>query len=108
MFWRPPGNRCPTDAELKACSPFFKKHIELFNPKLIVVMGATAMNAVLKENLGITKMRSQFFDYENEYLKQPIKATPLFHPSFLMRQPTKKRDAWKDWLIIRDFVNENI
>jgi len=108
LFWRPPGNRRPTDDELIACSPFVKKHIQLFNPKLIIAIGATAMTSVLKQNLGVTKMRRQFFDYTNEYMDKTVKATPLFHPSFLLRQPIRKRDAWKDWLILKDFVNENI
>jgi DNA polymerase len=108
LFWRPPGNRRPTDDELMACSPFLKKHIQLFNPKLIIAIGATAMSSVLKQNLGVTQMRRKFFDYTNEYMDKSVKATPLFHPSFLLRQPIRKRDTWKDWLIVKDFVNENI
>ena len=108
LFWRPPGNRRPTEHELKACSPFLKKHIQLFNPKLIIAIGATAMGSVVSTNMGITKMRRKFFDYTNEYLDKNIKVTPLFHPSFLLRQPIRKRDAWEDWLIIKDFVNKNI
>jgi DNA polymerase len=105
-FWRPPGNRKPTEEELFACRPFVEKHIQLINPKLIIAMGATAMGVILNKESGVTTMRRNFFDYTNSYLDgKKIKATPLFHPSFLLRQPIKKRDAWKDWLIIDEFLN---
>ncbi len=97
LFWRPPGNRRPTEDELAMCKPFVEKHIALVKPKLIVLMGAT-------EPIG--KMRGKFFDYENQYLKNPIKTTVFFHPSYLMRQSGKKRDAWLDLLMIKEFLKK--
>ncbi|MCE3255258.1 MAG: hypothetical protein K0R25_752 [Rickettsiaceae bacterium] len=106
LFWRPPGNRRPTEDELAMCKPFVEKHIALMQPKLIVLMGATAMVDVLKINEPIGKMRGKFFDYQNEYLKKPIKTTVLFHPSYLMRQSSKKREAWMDLLGIKKFLGK--
>jgi DNA polymerase len=104
LFWRPPGNRRPTEDELAMCKPFVEKHIALMKPKLIVLMGATAMVDVLKIHEPISKMCGKFFDYQNEYLSEPIKATVLFHPSYLMRQSSKKRDAWLDLIKIKEFL----
>jgi uracil-DNA glycosylase family 4 len=105
LFWRPPGNRRPTEDELALCRPFVEKHIALIRPKLIVLMGATAMTNLLKINEPISKVRGKFLEYNNEYLKHPIKTITLFHPSYLMRQPDKKRVAWQDLLTIDNFLN---
>ena len=104
LFWRPPGNRRPTDDELAMCRPFVEKHIQLISPKLIVLMGATAMNSLLQINDPISKVRGKFLEYNNSYLKEPIKTMTLFHPSYLMRQPAKKRLAWKDLMTISNFL----
>ena len=106
LFWRPPGNRRPTEDELAMCRPFVEKHIALMQPKLIVLMGATAMADVLKIHDPISKMCGKFFDYQNQYLSSPIKTTVLFHPSYLMRQSSKKRETWADLLAIKKFLGE--
>jgi DNA polymerase len=104
LFWRPPGNRRPTNDELAMCKPFVEKHIALMKPKLIVLMGATAMKDMLDVADPISKARGRFFDYQNQYLEDPIKTIVFFHPSYLMRQSSKKRDAWKDLLMIENFI----
>ncbi len=104
LFWRPPGNRRPTDDELAICKPFVEKHIALVAPKLIVLMGATAMYSVLGSDDAISKIRGKFLDYKNPYLSSPIKSITLFHPSYLMRQSSKKRLAWADMLEIKKFL----
>jgi uracil-DNA glycosylase family 4 len=106
LFWRPPGNRRPTPDELAMCEPFVQKHIALIKPKLIVLMGATAMVDVLKIEEPISKMRGKLFDYQNQYLENAIKSTVLFHPSYLMRQSSKKRETWLDLLMIKEFLNK--
>jgi DNA polymerase len=106
LFWRPPGNRKPTTDELAMCKPFVEKHIFLMQPKLIVLVGATAMLDVMKFKDPISKMRGKFFDYQNQYLDSPIKTTILFHPSYLMRQSDKKRLAWQDLLMIKEFLGK--
>lgn len=105
LFWRPPGNRRPTNDELAMCKPFVEKHIELMNPKLIILMGSTAMQGVLKIKDPISSVRGKILEYENKYLQKPIKTVTLFHPSYLMRQPNKKRVAWQDLNVIKDFLN---
>ena len=57
IFWRPPGNRKPTEEEINACLPFVKKHINLINPKILVLVGATAARAILNIQTGITQIR---------------------------------------------------
>ncbi len=104
LFWRPPGNRKPTNDELAICKPFVEKHIELMAPKLIVLMGATAMQGVLGINSPISSVRGKILEYENKYLKNPIKTITFFHPSYLMRQPNKKKLAWQDLNLIDDFL----
>ena len=101
LFWRPPGNRTPTEDEVNICRPFVEKHIALIDPKIIVFMGATALKDLIETNLTITRARRQLFDYTNIYLgNKIIKATPLFHPSYLLRQSTKKKDTWGDLLFL--------
>jgi DNA polymerase len=104
LFWRPPGNRRPTEDELAICKPFVEKHISLIKPRLIVLMGATAMVDVLQINDPISKVCGKFFDYKNQHLENPIKSTVLFHPSYLMRQSSKKRETWLHLLKIKEFL----
>lgn len=106
LFWRPPGNRRPTKEELEICRPFVEKHIALINPELIITTGSTAMSLILGEKISITKSRGTTFEYKNDYMEVSCKAIPFFHPAYLMRQPTKKREAWKDLLFIKDIVEE--
>lgn len=109
IFWRPPGNRKPTPEEIALCKPFVEKHIALLNPKLIILVGATALTALLETKTGISKVRGQFIDYENDQLKAPIKTRAFFHPSYLLRSPGQKKIAWQDLLEIDAFLTkENI
>jgi uracil-DNA glycosylase family 4 len=101
VFWRPPANRKPTPEELALCRPFLEKHLALINPKLILLVGATALEALLGITSPITKLRGQYFDYYNPYLNQAITATPIFHPSYLLRQPAHKKTLWFDLLKIK-------
>lgn len=105
IFWRPPGNRRPTPEELAICKPFVEKHIALVKPKLIILVGGTAVTSVLGDKQGISKLRGKFFDYENEYLDEPIKITAIFHPSYLLRSPGQKRLAWRDALMIKHHLD---
>ena len=69
-------------------------------------MGATALKDLIETNLTITKARRQLFDYTNQYLGEKIiKTTPLFHPSYLLRQSNKKKDAWGDLLFIQNVLD---
>ncbi len=104
--WRPPGNRQPTSQEITACLPFIKRHIELVNPDFLVLVGGTATKALLSDKEGITKIRGKWFDYTSPGLKKPIKMTAIYHPSYLLRSPSRKKDVWMDVLTIRDALTK--
>ncbi len=95
IFWRPPGNRKPTEIEINACLPFVKKHIELVSPNILVLVGATAAKSIYKIQSGITQIRGQWKNININKLKN-LKSIAIFHPAFLIRQPSRKREAWED------------
>ena len=98
--YRPPENRRPTDEEVNRYLPFIKKHIEIINPKILVLLGSTAMNALIGNDVVISKARGKWIDKEFGSCKTSIIVT--FHPAFLMRQPAQKKMAWIDLKMIRD------
>lgn len=105
-FWRPPGNRKPTEAELVAQAPFVQRHIELVQPKILVLVGAASAHALLGTNDGITRLRGRWFDYKSPGLPAPVPALPIFHPAFLLRQPAQKRETWADLLKLKTRLAE--
>ena len=98
--YRPPENRRPTDEEINRYMPFIKKHIEIINPKILVLLGSTAMNALIGNDIVISKARGKWIDKEFGNCKTSVIIT--FHPAFLMRQPAQKKMAWIDLKMIRD------
>jgi uracil-DNA glycosylase family 4 len=105
VFWRPPGNRRPTPKELEICRPFVEKHVALVKPKMIILVGSTAVEALLGSKVSMHNLRNEYYDYSNQYLEQPIKTAVIFHPSYLLRQLTKKKLMWQDILKIKLFLN---
>ena len=98
--YRPPDNRRPTDDEIKRYLPFLKKHIEIINPKILILLGSTAMNALVGNEKTISKMRGQWIEQKIDEFK--VSTIVTFHPAFLMRQPAQKKMAWIDLKMIRD------
>ena len=98
--YRPPENRRPTDEEIKRYLPFITKHIEIINPKILVLLGSTAMNALIGKDVVISKMRGKWIEKKFGNCKTSVIVT--FHPAFLMRQPAQKKMAWIDLKMIRD------
>jgi len=98
--YRPPDNRRPTDEEVKRYLPFITKHIEIINPKILVLLGSTAMNALIGNEVVISKMRGKWI--ERKFGNCKTSAIITFHPAFLMRQPAQKKMAWIDLKMIRD------
>ena len=98
--YRPPDNRRPTDEEIKRYLPFITKHIEIINPKIIVLLGSTAMNTLIGKEVVISKMRGKWIEKKFGNCKASVIIT--FHPAFLMRQPAQKKMAWIDLKMIRD------
>lgn len=93
---RPPGNRKPEPDEMEACSGYLEGQVHWVKPKLILLAGATAVQAVLKTKVGITKLRGQW--YETSF---GIPAMPIFHPSYLLRNQSRAEGSPK-WLMWQD------
>jgi len=106
VYWRPPGNRTPTAAEIASCLPFVLRHIALVRPKVLVLAGGTAAVALLPQGQGITRLRGRWFDLAVPGLDRPVPTLPMFHPSFLLRTPERKREAWRDLLSLRARLDE--
>jgi DNA polymerase len=106
VYWRPPGNRTPTSAEIASCLPFVFRLITLVQPKVLVLSGGTAAGALLPQGQGITRLRGRWFDLAVPGLEQPVPTLPMFHPSFLLRTPERKREAWRDLLALRARLDE--
>jgi DNA polymerase len=106
VYWRPPGNRTPTAAEIASCLPFVLRHIALVKPKVLVLCGGTAAGALLPQGQGITRLRGRWFDLAVPGLDRPVPTVPMFHPSFLLRAPERKREAWRDLLSLRARLDE--
>ena len=96
---RPPANRPPTPEEASMCKPFLLREIAAVQPEVIVVLGNTAMKNLLDLKQGITRVRGQFQDY------QGVKVMPTFHPAYLLRDPTKKKETWEDLKKVRDYLD---
>ena len=97
---RPPSNRTPTTEEARTCKPFLLREINIVRPDVIVVLGNTAMKNLLDTKEGITRLRGEFQDYRG------IKVMPTFHPAYLLRDPSKKREVWADMKKVRDYLGE--
>lgn len=98
--YRPPENRKPTDEEIERYLPYLKSHIEIINPKILILLGSTALNTLVGNDEVISKARGKWYQKEIGITKPWIIAS--FHPAFLMRQPDQKKFAWIDLKMIRD------
>jgi uracil-DNA glycosylase family 4 len=106
VYWRPPGNRTPTAAEIASCLPFVFRLVALVRPNVLVLSGGTAAGALLPQGQGITRLRGRWFDLAVPGLDRPVPTLPMFHPSFLLRTPERKREAWRDLLSLRTRLDE--
>jgi len=94
MPWRPPDNRNPDPGEVALCIPFLRRHIELAQPQIMIMLGAVAARHVLGLNDGIMKLRGRWLEYRIGTEMIPV--LPTLHPAYLLRQPAHKRLAWLD------------
>ena len=102
--YRPPNNRKPTTAEINKYSKFLYEHISIINPKILIIMGGTAMEALIGNNFKISKERGIWKDViikSKTYL-----SIVTFHPAYLLRQPDQKKYSWIDLKEIRKKINE--
>jgi uracil-DNA glycosylase len=96
---RPPGNRTPERDEVDTCEQFLFRQIALIKPKVIVALGSPAFQCLCRTKESISKARGKLREWNG------IKVMPTFHPAYLLRSPDKKREAWEDMKIVRDYLN---
>jgi DNA polymerase len=87
---RPPGNRNPQPDEISKCEPFLKKQLQIISPKIICALGTFAAKTLLKTDIPISALRGRFHSYEG------IKLMPTYHPAYLLRNPSAKKQVWED------------
>ena len=97
---RPPNNRVPTPDEVASCIPYLFKQIEIIDPKIIVALGSTSYRHLTNDKTPISKIRGKKLHFQNRVL------IPTFHPSFLLRNPSKKKEAYEDLLTIKELLCE--
>jgi DNA polymerase len=95
---RPPNNRTPLPKEAFTCRVYLFKQIEIIKPKLIVALGATAYKYLTNDTTPISKIRGHIIDAKN------YKIIPTFHPSYLLRNPSAKKEAYLDMLKVKEFM----
>ncbi len=105
IYWRPPGNRTPSQIETAICRPFVERLIEITDPKVIMLAGGAPMQALLGIT-GIMRARGVWREIETPSGKR-YPALPIFHPAFLLRQPANKRLAWADLQAVQTRLRED-
>jgi uracil-DNA glycosylase family 4 len=103
IFWRPPGNRAPTEAEKSMCVPFLRRHITLANPDLLLLLGPLPAQMLLGENQSLIKLRGHWFDYP--LATRTIPALVSLPPAYLLRQPSHKAHAWRDLKSFKEAIH---
>jgi len=102
--YRPPNNRKPEQSEINRYSKYLKEHISIIDPKILILMGSTAMEALFGINKRISKERGQ---WKEVIIKQKnYKTIITFHPAYLLRKPDQKKFSWEDLKTIRKEINQ--
>jgi DNA polymerase len=98
---RPPGNRNPEPDEVSACEPFLFRQLEIIKPRVVVALGKFAAQCLLRSTDPITRLRGREFEYRGATL------IPTFHPAYLLRNPSAKREVWEDMKKVRAILLED-
>jgi uracil-DNA glycosylase family 4 len=98
---RPPQNRNPEPDEVETCEPFLFQQIDAIKPKVIVALGTFAARALLRTLDPISRLRGRVFEYRG------AKLIPTFHPAYLLRNPSSKREVWEDMKLVRQLLTGN-
>lgn len=106
VFWRPPLNRKPYEDEIEMCLPFIKKMIEIVAPKLVILCGATAINTYLMTTKKTGELVGKHFTLPVAISDKKIDAFAIYHPSYLLRNPSAKKVAWEHLLGIWRSLNK--
>ena len=102
VFWRPPGNRKPEKDELDACRPFLEKMITILNPEVIIAVGSVSVANATMTNTPVSELRKKEMEWNFIHEKhKKTKVITLYHPSYLVRNPIKKRDTYLDILYFK-------
>ncbi|MDP6604582.1 MAG: uracil-DNA glycosylase family protein [Rhodospirillales bacterium] len=101
VFWRPPGNRNPTTAEIAACLPFVERIVELVDPELLIALGGAAAKSLLGIVESVGQLRRRWLSYSTPRLARPVPTKVTYHPAYLLRSPGQKRAAWHDMIEIK-------
>lgn len=99
---RPPGNRTPSDSEIAACKPFLDRQIALLLPKIILLLGKSAVHGVMQIDAPLGRQRKQHFDYKG------IPVVVTYHPAYLLRNLPDKIKAWEDLLYARNVLRGDV
>lgn len=102
VFWRPEGNRAPTADEYESCLPIVERHIYLLNPLILVLLGATASRLLGHNAQAIRVVRGKVWYYCNRFMTDSVSTIVTYHPSYLLRQPSQKREALKDLVLVKE------
>jgi DNA polymerase len=95
---RPPQNRNPEQDEVDTCEPFLFQQIDVIKPKVVVALGTFAARALLRTLDPISRLRGRVFEYRG------AKLIPTFHPAYLLRNPSSKREVWEDMKLVRSLL----
>lgn len=95
---RPPGNRNPEPDEVETCEPFLFSQIDVIKPRVIVALGKFAAQALLRTDAPISRLRGRVYEYRG------AKLIPTFHPAYLLRNPSSKREVWEDMKVVRELL----
>src|SRR5438045_5489168 len=99
---RPPQNRNPEPDEVATCEPFLFQQIDIIKPKVIVALGKFAAQTLLRTLEPISKIRGRVFEYRG------AKLIPTFHPAYLLRNPSSKREVWEDMKLVKKLLTSNV
>jgi len=102
--YRPPENRKPSNIEIAKYLPHLIKHIEIINPKILILLGSTALNAIIGEEDVISKVRGKWINKKIGNCSASVIVS--FHPAFLMRQPDQKKMSWIDLKMVKKKISE--
>lgn len=96
VLCRPPDNRTPADEEMAACRPYLKRRLELIDPDIVVLLGATPLRALLGDKVRISQERGRWHRLDGRWV------LPTYHPAYLLRNPSRKGEVWEDFQMVRD------
>jgi uracil-DNA glycosylase len=99
---RPPGNRNPEPDEVETCEPFLFQQIDIIKPKVIVALGKFGAQTLLRTLDPISRLRGRVYDYRG------AKLIPTFHPAYLLRNPSSKREVWEDMKKVRELLKSEV